>query len=82
MEIAPEKFERFSYRELQKAAKSQGLNAGGKRETILKRLQVIHESACLCSPWGTTFLIAMACLASTKAGVVSFYHMKAKKDMK
>lgn len=40
MEVAPGNFENLSYRELQKAAKSQGLNAGGKKHQILKRLKV------------------------------------------
>eukprot|EP00752_Nemacystus_decipiens_P005927 g5353.t1 len=39
MDVAQENFESLSYRELQKAAKTQGLNAGGKKHQILKRLQ-------------------------------------------
>ncbi|CAM9706302.1 unnamed protein product, partial [Ectocarpus sp. 4 AP-2014] len=39
MEVPPENFERFSYRQLQKMAKSRGLNAGGKKQDILARLQ-------------------------------------------
>lgn len=40
MEVALGKFESLTYRELQKAAKSRGLNAGGKKENILQRLNV------------------------------------------
>lgn len=42
MEVAPGNFESLSYRELQKAAKREGLSAGGKKEAIVKRLQVRH----------------------------------------
>lgn len=41
MEISAKKFEGLSYRELQKAAKSKGLNAGGKRGDILRRLKQV-----------------------------------------
>lgn len=45
MEVSPENFERFSYRQLQKMAKSRGLNAGGKKQDILGRLQEqVHDT--------------------------------------
>lgn len=44
MEIVTKKFEGLSYRELQKAAKSRGVSAGGKKHEILRRLKQVSVS--------------------------------------
>lgn len=70
MEAAPgEKFESLSYRELQKAAKSQGLKAGGKRQALLYRLkQVRMDSLDRLTYLGLTIAGVLFALYESKEG--------------